>query len=167
MKSSLRVTLTALLAGACGFIAVSANAAGKSYTPATPEPGTDIPQVPVKFGMRPYADNTYFVVGMEKGWFKDVGIEITPPPYGLKTTEAQWVTLLLNHQVDIDSATCSALLPSYKTTDVLKCAGFAVTFYGEVHAGQSQAEAEDPRRLCEGGRSVRRRVEEGADAADG
>ena len=55
-----------------------------------------------------------------------------PPPYGLKTTEAQWVTLLLNHQVDIDSATCSVLLPAYKTTDQLKCVGFAVTFYGSV-----------------------------------
>jgi hypothetical protein len=25
--------------------------------------------------------DTYFVVGMEKGWFKDVGISIDPQPY--------------------------------------------------------------------------------------
>jgi hypothetical protein len=131
MKNKRKLNFAAIFAAALAFTASAANAADK-YTPATPEPGTDIPQVAVKFGMRPYADNTYFVVGMEKGWFKDVGIEITPPPYGLKTTEAQWVSLLLNHQVDIDSATCSALLPSYKTTDQLKCAGFAVTFYGSV-----------------------------------
>jgi hypothetical protein len=104
----------------------------KLYTQATAESGTDIPQATVKFGMRPYADNTYFVIGMEKGWFKDVGITIDPQPTGLKTTEEQWVSLLLNRQVDINSATCSILLPSYKTTDQLKCVGLAVTFYGQV-----------------------------------
>jgi hypothetical protein len=104
----------------------------KTYTPATPEPGTAIPAATVKFGMRPYADNTYFVIGMEKGWFKDVGITIDPAPHGLKTTEEQWVSLLLNRQVDINSATCSIMLTSYKTTDQLKCIGLAVTFYGQV-----------------------------------
>ena len=104
----------------------------RTYTPATPEPGTDIPKVSVSFGMRPYADNTFYVIGIEKGWFKDVGITITPEPDGLKTTENQWVSLLLNRQVDINSATCSNLLPSYKSTDQLKCVGFAVTFSGSV-----------------------------------
>ena len=80
--------------------------------------------------MRPYADNTFYVIGIEKGWFKDVGITITPEPDGMKTTENQWVPLLLNRQVDINSATCGKLLPSYKSTDQLKCAGFAVTFSG-------------------------------------
>ena len=113
-------------------ISASQALAASTYTPATPEPGTDIPQVGVTFGMRPYADNTFYVIGMEKGWFKDVGITIKPEPYGLKTTEDQWVAILLNRQVDINTATCSALLPSYRTTDQLKCTGFAVTFFGAV-----------------------------------
>jgi hypothetical protein len=116
-------------------VAVSApSASTTSYTPAVPEPGTDIPQVTVTFGMRPYADNTFYVIGIEKGWFKDVGITIAPTPYGLKTTENQWVSILLNRQVDINSATCSILLPSYKTTDQLKCAGFSGTFIGSMLA---------------------------------
>jgi hypothetical protein len=121
------VTLAALLS-----VAAISDAFASEYIPATPEPGTDIPQVTVTFGMRPYADNTFYVIGMEKGWFKDVGITIAPEPHGLKTTENQWVSILLNRQVDINSATCSILLPSYKTTDQLKCAGFAVTFFGQV-----------------------------------
>ena len=96
MKNSRRLSFSVIFAAALAAIASVGNAA-TTYTPATPGPGADIPTVPVKFGMRPYADNTYFVIGMEKGWFKDVGIEITPAPYGLKTTEAQWVSLLLNH----------------------------------------------------------------------
>jgi hypothetical protein len=121
------------LAAVLALTAAPAVAAStKSYTPATPEPGTAIPKVDVTFGMRPYADNTFYVLGMEKGWFKDVGITIKPEPYGLKTSENQWVSILLNRQVDINSATCSTLLPTYKTTDQLKCTGFAVTFFGAV-----------------------------------
>jgi hypothetical protein len=86
----------------------------------------------VTFGMRPYADNTFYVVGMKEGWYKDVGITIQPQPYGLKTTEEQWVSILLSRQVNINTATCSTLLPSYKTADQLKCIALAVTFYGSV-----------------------------------
>ena len=109
-----------------------AAASTKAYTPAAPEPGSDMPSVTVKFGMRPYADNTFYAIGMDKGWFKDVGIAIDPQPYGLKTTEDQWVSILLNRQVDINTATCSSLLPPYKTTDQLKCTALAVTFFGSV-----------------------------------
>jgi ABC-type nitrate/sulfonate/bicarbonate transport system substrate-binding protein len=127
-----RTPFSLLIVAALAFAAPAAEAASTTYTPATPESGTDIPKVSVSFGMRPYADNTFYVVGMRKGWFKDVGITITPEPDGLKTTENQWVSLLLNRQVDINSATCSNLLPSYKSTDQLKCVGFAVTFSGSV-----------------------------------
>jgi ABC-type nitrate/sulfonate/bicarbonate transport system substrate-binding protein len=103
-----------------------------AYTPVEPEPGTDVPKATVRLGMRPYADNTFYVAGIKEGWFEDVGIEITPEPNGLKTVEDQWVNLLLNREVDINSATCGSLLSSYKTTDQLKCAGFVDTFYGLV-----------------------------------
>jgi hypothetical protein len=103
--------------------------------------------------MRPYADNTYFVIGMEKGWFKDVGLTIDPEPYGLKTTEEQWVSLLLNRQVDINSATCSILLTSYKTTDQLKCTGLAVTFYGQAMLANPKLGLKTVKDFVEGGMS--------------
>ncbi len=121
-----------LLFGVSSTLATSTAFSASTYSPATPEPGTEIPSINVSFGMRPYADNTFYVIGMQKGWYKDVGITITPQPFGLKTTENQWVSLLLNRQVDINSATCSNLLPTYKSSDQLKCVGFAVTFSGSV-----------------------------------
>jgi len=130
-RASRWIAATAMLCASALAGAAEAADAGR-YVPATPEPGTEIPQATVRLGMRPYADNTFYVIGMEKGWFKDVGISIDPAPHGLKTTENQWVSILLNRQVDINSATCSILLPSYKTTDQLKCTGFAVTFFGSV-----------------------------------
>jgi ABC-type nitrate/sulfonate/bicarbonate transport system substrate-binding protein len=133
--------------------APAAKAADSGYTPATPEPGTEIPQVTVTFGMRPYADNTFYVIGIEKGWFNDVGITIQPEPYGLKTTENQWVSILLNRQVDINSATCSILLPSYKSTDQLKCTGLAVTFYGSVMLASPKLGLKTVRDYAAGGAS--------------
>jgi ABC-type nitrate/sulfonate/bicarbonate transport system substrate-binding protein len=118
---------------ACGQPATStAKVSTHLYTAASPEPGTSIPSVNVTFGMRPYADNTFYVIAMKEGWYKDVGITIQPQPYGLKTTEDQWVSLLENGQVDMNSATCSILLPTYRTTDQLKCIALTVTFFGSV-----------------------------------
>jgi ABC-type nitrate/sulfonate/bicarbonate transport system substrate-binding protein len=115
-----------------GGVKASAPTSVTSYKPAATPPGTEIPSVSVTLGMRPYADNTLYVAGIKEGWFKDVGITITPQPYGLKTAENQWINLLLNGQVDINSATCGNMLATYKTTNQLKCAGFVDTFYGLV-----------------------------------
>jgi ABC-type nitrate/sulfonate/bicarbonate transport system substrate-binding protein len=73
------------------------------FAPAPPEPGTDIPAATTKFGMRPYADNTFYVIGMKNGWFQDVGITFDPAPYGLKANDSNVTTLLLNGQLDIIS----------------------------------------------------------------
>jgi hypothetical protein len=100
-----------------GATAADSNA----FSPAVPEPGTDIPSVTVKFGMRPYADNTFYVIAMQKGWFKEAGIDIAPAPFGLKVTEQNAIALLLNGQNDISSAYCPLMLPTYKSGNSLKC----------------------------------------------
>jgi ABC-type nitrate/sulfonate/bicarbonate transport system substrate-binding protein len=96
-----QVALTALLIG--GSAAAETT---DRFTSAPPEPGTDIPASAIKFGMRPYADNTFYVIGMKKGWFQDVGITFDPSPYGLKANDSNVTTLLLNGQLDIISEFC-------------------------------------------------------------
>jgi hypothetical protein len=66
--------LVSLTITACGRQAPE-TATGKNYTTSKPEAGTAIPHASVTFAMRPYADNTFYVIGMKQGWFKDVGIE--------------------------------------------------------------------------------------------
>lgn len=100
------------------------------YVPAPPEPGTDIPQVSVRFGMRPYADNTFYVIAMKKGWYKNAGITISPQPYGLKVTDTVVVSLLLKQQLDISTEFGPLLLPVLKTENVLRLIGFVDTFQG-------------------------------------
>jgi hypothetical protein len=104
--------------------------AADQYTPAPPEPGTEIPASAVKFGMRPYADNTFYVIAMKKGWFDEVGIKILPEPEGLKVTDNNVIALLLNGQLDMSSQYCPLLLPTYKTSNKLKCVAFTDNFLG-------------------------------------
>ena len=94
------------------------------FQPAAAEPGTDIPAAAVQFGMRPYADNTFYIIGIRKGWFKDVNITIEPQPEGLKVTDTNVTALLLNGQLDLISEYCPLMLPLYKTTRLLKCIAF-------------------------------------------
>lgn len=121
------VMALALLAGV--GISTTAGAVDlDAYQPAAPEPGTEVPSATIKFGMRPYADNTFYVIGMKKGWFKDVGISFEPAPYGLKVNDTNVLTLLLNGQLDVISEYCPLILPTYKSSKALKCIGFTDTF---------------------------------------
>src|SRR5437867_4096205 len=67
LATSFSLSLTAR-----GVVASSlAGSSSGAWKPAAAEPGTAIPSASVAFGMRPYADNTFYVVAMKKGWFKD------------------------------------------------------------------------------------------------
>lgn len=98
--------------------------AADHFVPGTPEAGTDMPKSTIKFGMRPYADNTFYYIGMKKGWFDDVGISFDPAPYGLKANDSNVLTLMLNGQLDLISEYCPLILPTYKDSTLLKCVGF-------------------------------------------
>jgi hypothetical protein len=120
------------MAGACALGGAFSASAADLYTPAPPETGTQIPSAKVTFGMRPYADNTFYVIGMKKGWFKDVGITVVPEPEGLKVTDNNVIALLLNGQVDMSSEFCPLILPTYKSSNKLKCVAFTDNFLGEA-----------------------------------
>jgi ABC-type nitrate/sulfonate/bicarbonate transport system substrate-binding protein len=125
-----RAALAGMLTVALAGIASAPASAADLYVPAPPEPGTEIPSAQVNFGMRPYADNTFYVIAMKQGWFEDVGIEIGPEELGLKVTDTNVIALLLNGQLDMASQYCPLLLPTYKTSDTLKCVGFTDNFLG-------------------------------------
>ena len=83
MKSTVAsIALAATLALTSAALADEAD----RFKPAAPEPGVDIPSATIKFGMRPYADNTFYIIGMKKGWFDEVGITFDPPPMGSRST---------------------------------------------------------------------------------
>jgi ABC-type nitrate/sulfonate/bicarbonate transport system substrate-binding protein len=99
------------------------------FQPGEPEPGTDIPAATVKFGMRPYADNSFEYVGIKNGYYKDNGISIAPPPYGVKNSDNA-IAQMLNGTVDIESMYAPGLIPTFKTDQSLKQIMFTDYFNG-------------------------------------
>jgi len=130
LPATARAALAGSLALGLASIPASVPSAAELYEPAPPEPGTEIPSATVNFGMRPYADNTFYVIAMKQGWFEDVGIAIGPEELGLKVTDTNVIALLLNGQLDMSSQYCPLLLPTYKTSDKLKCVAFTDNFLG-------------------------------------
>jgi len=130
LPATARAALAGSLALGLASIPASVPSAAELYEPAPPEPGTEIPSATVNFGMRPYADNTFYVIAMKQGWFEDVGITIGPEELGLKVTDTNVIALLLNGQLDMSSQYCPLLLPTYKTSDKLKCVAFTDNFLG-------------------------------------
>ncbi len=63
-------------------------------------PGTDLPQAEISLGMRPYANDLIFVAGIKQGFYGDVGLKVTPAPYGRKVLPDQAIPLLVNKQID-------------------------------------------------------------------
>lgn len=130
VRLAIRAAMSVALASGTLLALTPATVAQSTFQAPAAEPGTDIPEERVNFGMRPFADNTFYVIAMKKGWFKDVGITIGPEELGMKINDTNGTALLLNGQVDIASQYCPLMLPTYKTTDKLKCIGFTDTFLG-------------------------------------
>jgi ABC-type nitrate/sulfonate/bicarbonate transport system substrate-binding protein len=80
--------------------ALAADEKGISFSLEKASPGTGVPQVETSLGMRPYANDLIFVAGIKQGFYKDVGLTITPTPYGRKVLPDQAIPLLVNKQID-------------------------------------------------------------------
>lgn len=122
--------VVALLAGTAGVVATGPAIAADAYVPAPPEPGTDIPKATVRVGFRPYADSTFPVIGIKKGFFADVGIQISPEN-GLAVTEDSANALLIRGDLDISPGYPPNSLPTYQTSDAIK----QVMFHDVIVAG--------------------------------
>ncbi len=94
-----------LIAVASALLAGSAAAEDKGigFSIDKASPGTDIPKVDVSLGMRPFANDLVFVAGIKLGYYGDVGITITPPPYGRKVLIDQATPLLINKQIELEA----------------------------------------------------------------
>ena len=93
----------------------SAALSQQAYIPAAPEPGTDIPKSTVRMGILPYADGSFPIIGVKKGFFTDVGIGISPAE-GTKVTEEQAHSLLMRGDLDVTHGYPPNFLPTYQNS---------------------------------------------------
>lgn len=89
-------------------------------------PGVDPPPRTVKFGMLPYGDHTYAIIGAKQGWFKEVGIDLQYQ--AIKVEEI--VPLLKNNTLDVISSPPGILVSSYDNAPNLCSFVFGDLFQG-------------------------------------
>ena len=155
--------LLAATTAACGSDDSSgeATAGGDSTAAATGEgldfeisPGAEIPEVELKFGMKPFPDSTFYAIGIERGYFEDVGLHVVPEPFGAELTPDTVVPLLLNGDVDIATINGPGTVKVMSQVPNLRMFGFADTYEatyllaspdsGVKPVSERVAEGEDP-----------------------
>ena len=94
------------------------------------EPGNEIPDVTIKTGFSPYADELLAVAGLERGYFDDVGISVDPAPYGAEVDRIAAVTPLLTQQIQIGSGYTPAVAPQLDNVDDVVTFAIQDVFYG-------------------------------------
>lgn len=94
------------------------------------EPGTDIPTTTVEAGFSPYADELLMVAGINRGYFDEVGVSITPDPYGVEVDLIAALTPLLNKQVELGSGYAPAIVSQLDNVDSVVTFGIQDVFYG-------------------------------------
>jgi hypothetical protein len=93
-----------------------------------PSAGGTIPSATVRFGLKPFPDSTFYFIGMKRGYFKDVGINIEPKPFGLAVTPANVIQLLVNNDLDIATLNGPTVVKVKEQVPDLRLLGFADTY---------------------------------------
>jgi ABC-type nitrate/sulfonate/bicarbonate transport system substrate-binding protein len=95
--------LAALLASLLG-----PPAASEAQEPSVPT----IPKVSVRYAHAPFLDQSEAIIGIRKGWFEEVGIELVPKPHGLVLPSAERAANLIAGNVDVVATGVYNLLPA-------------------------------------------------------
>lgn len=94
------------------------------FVPAPPEPGTEIPSSDVTFAVRPAPDNAMYIIGLESGFYSDVGINLNL----LKATIENAIPLVLSGDADLGAMYAPALVPTLPTQKSVKQVMFTDDF---------------------------------------
>lgn len=103
---------------------------GLSFSPADVTAGTSIPETDVSLGMRPVANDLIFVAGINLGYFEDVGITITPEPFGRRVMFDQAIPLMVNREVDVQTWYPPDGIAALDSVDTIRFFGLADLFQG-------------------------------------
>ena len=163
-KDFCRLALAAALATAA---LPQVAAAADRFDPAAAEPGTDIPAATIKFGMRPYADNTFYIIAHEEGLVRGGRHQVRPEPYGLKVTDTNVTRCCSTGSSTSFSEYCPLMLPTYKTSEQAEMRRLHRQLPRQGDPGQSELEAEVVQGLHQGGQDLRRRDQRRARADGG
>ena len=124
------LALPGLLA-ACGSSSGGAGTTAAASTDALGvSAGADIPRTTVKFGMAPFIDASAYVIGVQRGWFDEVGITLGPGRYGLPITPENVVSKLVTGEADLATVYAPGVIANMHQTPQIKMIGLSDLFTG-------------------------------------
>ncbi|GAB3280809.1 ABC transporter substrate-binding protein [Kineosporia babensis] len=130
--TAVTASAAAVLTG-CAQAPSSSRGQGAAFTAAADlaEPGTTIPEINLKASFPPWGDELLGVAGIDIGYYKAVGITITPEPYGAQQDLLSNLTPLVNGQVELGGGYVPTIANQIDT--VKNVVGFAVSDVSYVY----------------------------------
>jgi ABC-type nitrate/sulfonate/bicarbonate transport system substrate-binding protein len=101
-------------------------ASARAQDTAAPE----IPQVSVLFGHAPYFDHTNAIIGLDQGWFEEVGITFEPDGVGIVVGGDEALATFASGRLEVMSGSAQLLMPGAKNLPPFK-----VFFYSDIFQG--------------------------------
>lgn len=89
-----------------------------------------VPQVSVNLAISPYIDQSESYIGVEKGFYKDVGITIGPDTYGKVVQPNQVAPLLAAGTIDFAKTAPSIVIPSLPSAPSIRSYAYSDLFLG-------------------------------------
>lgn len=122
-------TIIVLVLCICGLAGAMRAAAGDK--PSIPA----IPKVSVRAVLEPYYVCSAAIIGIEKGWFDEVGITFAPPPYGKVVTGAETVQMVASQTIDMIDQPTIHLLGAIRDLPKVKAFVYDSMFWGSIVVG--------------------------------
>jgi ABC-type nitrate/sulfonate/bicarbonate transport system substrate-binding protein len=129
-RMGLRVAAVALALAGVASGAAADGPKGFGFSLNKVVPGTAVPEAKMSLGMRPVANDLIFVAGVKQGFFKDVGLTVTPEPYGRKVLPDQAIPLLVNKEIDAQTLYPPDVIAAMDSVQSIRFIAFSDLFQG-------------------------------------
>lgn len=113
--------------------------------------GAEIPDTSFSFGMAPFADASFYVIGIRQGWFDDVGITLTPEPDGTEITPDNVVQKMVSGAAEVATFYGPGRIQTLAQEQDIKMFGFSDTFVGNYILAPPDADVDLVSDLVDGG----------------
>jgi ABC-type nitrate/sulfonate/bicarbonate transport system substrate-binding protein len=119
--------------------AVAPRLAAPSRAAAQDAGAPEIPKVTVTFGHEPYFDHTQGIIGIQQGWFEEVGITLEPDGQGIVVGGDEALAVFASGRVQVLSGSAQLLMPAADRLPPFKMFFFADIFQGYAILAQPDA----------------------------
>lgn len=95
----------------------------------------EIPEIPereIKIGIGPYFTNSALIIGLEKGWYEELGIAFFPEPYGVVVQGIDQVNYVASKEADMTNQPSVLLLSAIKDLPPVKTFVYQTMFFGYI-----------------------------------